>query len=566
MPIVLRVNVKRKEIRQEQFKKEYRYFGGRGLIAKFMQDEVDPTCDPLGADNKLILCTGILAGSNIPSAHRLSVGAKSPLTGGIKEANVGGTAAFSMARHNIKMIVLEDLPAENAPWQILRIKANGEAELITADQYSGLNNYALVEKLKERFGDKISSVSIGRAGEWRYKNSSLQVTDFTTGHPCRSAARGGLGAVMGAKKIKAVFLEESSSPHTFPYHNQEQVRITRKKLVDNTLSNPARAWVMKIGTPALVDRMGATGFMPVRNYSGEIFERLEEISTQAFFKRLAIGGGKNGIPCQPGCILRCSNRLNDSEGKMVTSALEYETIALCGANCDIADMETIVQMDRLCDDLGIDTIETGATIGVCMDTGKIPWGDSEAALGLIKEMMDGTEFGRLLGQGTAAVGAALGAQRIPAVKGQSMSGYDSRNIKGVGVTYATSPMGADHTAGLTMQAGLDPLQKTGQVDASIKAQINSACQDNFTCMFGWGDVAQPDILPNIMTGMYGGEWDMDKLLNIGKVTLQLEVAFNKAAGLTAADDNLPDFFKTIPSPATGSVFDVDEDDLAALEF
>ena len=324
---------------------------------------------------------------------------------------------------------------------------------------------------------------------------------------------------------------------------------------------------MKIGTPALVDRMGATGFMPVRNFSGEIFERLEKISTQVYLKRLEVGGGKHGLPCQPGCILRCAGRINDSEGNIITSGLEYETIALCGANCDIADMETIIQIDRLCDDLGVDTIETGVTIGVCMEAGKIPWGDSKAALGLIHEMMEGTEFGRLLGQGAAVVGAALGVKRIPTVKGQAMSGYDSRNIKGVGVTYATSPMGADHTAGLTMMYGLDPLQKEGQVDASIKAQISSACQDNFVCMFGWGDFTQPDILPNFMKGMYGGDWDMDKIMEIGENTLKLEVAFNKAAGFTEADNKLPDFFKTIPSPATGSVFDIDEQDLAtALEF
>ncbi|NLZ39577.1 MAG: aldehyde ferredoxin oxidoreductase [Firmicutes bacterium] len=562
MSRVIRVNVKNKEISQEQLREEYRFFGGRGLIAKIMTDEVDPSCDPLGAGNKLILCTGLLAGSNIPTAHRLSVGGKSPLTGGIKEANSGGTAAYAIARHGIKAIILEDLPAENDPWQILRIKADGKPELIPADQYVGLNNYALVEKLKERFGNKTSCITIGRAGEWLYRNSSLQVTDFSVGYPTRSAARGGLGAIMGSKKIKAIIIEESSSPHSFPYHDKELVQETRKKLVQNTLNNPARQWVMTVGTPALVDRMGATGFMPVRNFSGEIFEKLENISTQVYLKRVEVGGGKNSLPCQPGCILRCSGRINDSEGNFVTSGLEYETIALCGANCDIDDMETIIQIDRLCDDLGVDTIETGVTIGICMEAGKIPWGDSEAALSLIREMMEGTELGRLLGQGAAKVGAAFGVKRIPAVKGQAMSGYDSRNIKGVGVTYATSPMGADHTAGLTMQFGLDPLQKEGQVDASIKAQISSACQDNFVCMFGWGDFTQPDILPNIMKGLYGGDWDMDKIMEIGKETLKLEVAFNKAAGFTEEDNKLPEFFRTMPSPATGSVFDIDKEDLA----
>lgn len=557
MAKVYRINLKTGSIMREELKEDYRLLGGRSLISRVMTDEVEPTCDPLGAGNKLIICTSLLAGTTIPAAHRLSVGGKSPLTGGIKEANVGGTAATMLARHDIKMLIFEDLPA-SGDWQLLKIGVDATPELVSVSDLVGLNNYALVDKLKERYGDKISVISIGTAGEMQYRNSTLQVIDAATGYPSRAAARGGLGAVMGSKKLKAIVVERAETPHGFPYTDKERFDAARKKLVDVTINNEGMAWLREIGTPAIPDLTGSLAILPYRNFSGGFNKDVGKIGAEAFLDKLKAGGGKSGEACQAGCVIHCSNRYNTSDGEYLTSALEYETIALCGSNCDINDLDTIARIDRLCDDFGLDTIETGATLAVCMEAGKIPWGDGEAAIGLIEEMKKGTDLGKILGQGTQAAGEALGAKRIPAVKGQGLAGYEPRNIKGTGVTFATSPMGGDHTAGLTLEAPVDHLSPLGQAAVSAMMQVMSATADSMMCLFGWFSIISeaPQIMPEIMTGLYGGAWDFDKILDIGRQCVMREKAFNTAAGLTRKDDRLPEFFLTEKSPATGSVFDI----------
>jgi aldehyde:ferredoxin oxidoreductase len=171
-------------------------------------------------------------------------------------------------------------------------------------------------------------------------------------------------------------------------------------------------------------------------------------------------------------------------------------------------------------------------------------------------MMEGTELGRLLGQGTMATGKALGVKRIPVVKGQALSGYEPRNLKGTGVTYATSPMGADHTAGLTLEAPLDPLNPLGQAAVSSMLQPIFAAADSLMCLFAWFAAASPDTIPELLAGVYGGEWDFNKVIDIGRQSVLREKAFNTAAGFKPEDDRLPDFFTTDKAPATGSVFDI----------
>ncbi len=555
MAKVYRINCKTNKIVQENLKEEHQLLGGRSLISKVLGDEVDPTCDPLGAENKLIICTSLLAGSTVPGAHRLSAGGKSPLTGGIKEANSGGTAATYLARHNIKMIIFEDSP-ESAEWKLLRIAKDGTPELVQANNYAGLDNYSLVKNLKENYGSDISAITIGLAGERQYRNSTMQIIDFATGFPSRAAARGGLGAVMGSKKIKAIVIEKSAQPYSFKYADKERFDTARKEFAHLAATNEGMTWLREIGTPALPDITGATAILPFRNFSGRFNDKLDSIGAEAFKGKLKASGGKSGVPCQAGCVIHCSNHYHDKNGEYLTSALEYETIALCGSNCDISDLDVIARMDRMCDELGIDTIETGATIAVCMEAGKIPWGDGEAAVGLIEEMKEGTEFGELMGQGTLATGQALGVKRIPTVKSQAMAAYDPRNLKGTGVTFATSPMGADHTAGLTLEAPIDPLSPLGQAAVSAMLQPVLATADSTMCLFAWFSAATPEIIPELMTGMYGGEWDMDKVTDIGRKSVIREKDFNTKAGFGPEDDRLPDFFLKEKSPATGAVFDI----------
>lgn len=565
----IRVNSRTGEIKNEEFRNDYRLFGNRGLVAKVMTDEVNPKCDPLGPENKVIICTGLLAGTAVPTAHRLSVGGKSPLTGTIKEANVGGTVGTFLGQHGIKMVIFEDQPADGK-WRILTIGKKGDATLIPADEYAGLNNYALTEKLYSRYGKDIAVLSIGTAGERGYRNSSLQSTDYSTGHPARAAARGGLGAVLGSKKIKAVIIEKPARKQEIEYADKERFKEAQKRftLLNSAKENPASRNMATYGTVQIIDITSKEGIMPVRNFNGDFFppKKLKNIKSDAWLRKMDENNGKRGIPCQPGCVVKCSNAYYNSKGEFVTAGLEYETAVLGGPNCDIDDWDYIAEFDRICDDLGIDTIETGATIAVCMEAGKIPWGDTKAALGLLKEMEKGTEFGNLMGQGTEAVGKNLGVKRIPTAKGQAMAAYDPRALKGTGVTYATSPMGADHTAGATLfPAGKEQTSKGGMVAISGMVQNMMAMCDNLVCLFAFGGLmADTTVGPAMLAGIYGGEWDFGRMMGIGAQTIAMEDAFNREAGFTEKDNRLPDFFYTEFAPATGAVFDISSEEMVGI--
>jgi aldehyde:ferredoxin oxidoreductase len=567
MTKVIRVNTRTGRTTSEEFKKEYQFFGNRGLIAKVMTDEVNPKCDPLGKENKLIMSTGIFAGTPLSTANRLSVGGKSPLTGTIKETNVGGNVGYMLIQHGIRLLIFEDIPGGN-DWKMLVIDKSGKAELVPAGEYAGLNNYALVEKLKGKYGKNIAVASIGLAGERGYLNSSVQITDASTGYPSRAAARGGMGAVMGAKRIKAVVVQPAVSRYAFEYADKNKFDAANKRLNSFLLAETSPMGALaKFGTISFVANTASMGIIPVRNYSGELFDskRLDKLSGPAVLKKQEKRGGKNGLACQPGCLIRCNATYNDSKGNYLADGVEYETIAMCGTNCDIDDIDTIAKISYMCDDLGLDTIETGATIGVCMEAGKIPWGDKKGALNLVKEMVKGTEFGNLMGKGTAAVGIALGVKRIPVVKGQSLSGYEPRNAPVTGVTFATTPMGADHTAGVMMMPNADLMPKLARLSMSNMMQGNMATCDNIMCMYAFmSTMGDPTILPDLFSGAFGGEWDAGKITNIGRQTINMEREFNKAAGFTQKDDCLPDFFYKEVAPSTGAIFDLTSEDMASI--
>lgn len=559
----LRVKMDTKSIAYEGVKEDYELFGGRGLIAKLLNDEVDPKCDALGPGNKLIICGGLLNGTAAPSSGRLSIGGKSPLTGTIKEANAGGVAAQMLAKLGLKAIIVEDKPAESE-WFILRIDKNS-AELLPADKYVGLNNYALAAQLKEDYGAKIGIISIGGAGEKGYRNSSVQVID-TSGYPCRAAARGGLGAVMGSKGLKAVVLDVTG-PADSKYADKEKFLAASRKYAEGIKAHPISGQLMgTLGTAVLVNMSNGLGILPVNNFSDGRWDQAENVSGEKLAEIQSARGGKVGHACHPGCVISCSNIYNDENGKHITSGFEYETIALVGPNCGISSLDTIAMIDRMCDDFGIDTMETGCTLAVCMEAGRIAFGDGVGAIKLVQEMVDGTDFGKVLGQGTEFTGKYLGVKRIPTVKGQSLAGYDPRGLKGTGVTYATSPMGSDHTAGNALgNPAVDPFKKDGQVELSTNLQVGMATFDCLgMCIFSGfctEDPANVGYLIEMLAGKFGGEWDPDKVFGMGVQTIALEKKFNNAAGFTPEDDKLPDFMYHEVLPSTGTVFDVTEDEM-----
>lgn len=559
----LRINMYKKSFSWENVQEEYEYFGGRGLIAKILISEINPACDPLGPENKLIVCPGLLTGTIAPSSGRLSIGGKSPLTGTIKEANAGGIAAQQLAKLDIKAIIIEGQP-EKKDWYILNISRES-IELLPGEKYVGMNNYQINVELQEEYGDHVGIISIGGAGERGYKNSSIQVTG-TNKYPSRAAARGGLGALMGSKGLKAIILDVKG-PATVQYNDKDQFTTAARNYIQGIKENTVSGQAMPaLGTAVLVNMVNAMGALTTRNYSSGRFEDAESISGEKLAELQSKRGGKVGHACHPGCAINCSNIYNNEKGEYLTSGMEYETIALVGANCGIKSLDTIATIDRMCDDFGLDTMDTGITIGICMEAGKLSFGDDKGAIALVQEMIDGTEFGRILGQGPEYTGKKFGVKRIPTVKGQGMAGYDPRALKGTGVTYATCPMGADHTAGNALgDPSVDPTKKEDQVALSTNLQVGMATFDNLgMCIFTGFCTADPknvSYLLGMMIARFGGEWTPDKLFGLGVQTIALEKQFNKAAGFTDKDNRLPDFVYKEPLSPSNAVFDFTDEEL-----
>ena len=289
----------------------------------------------------------------------------------------------------------------------------------------------------------------------------------------------------GFQKLKAVVLTDTR-PAEISYANKERFLDAAKGYIQGIKANPLSGQALPaLGTAVLVNAVSAIGALPTKNYSSGNFAEAENISGENLVKIQSERGGKLGHTCQPGCPIGCSNIYVDEKGEYITSGLEYETIAMNGSNCAISSLDTLAKINWLCDDFGLDTIETGATMAVCMEAGKIPFGDEKGILMLIQEMIDGTEFGKVLGQGTEYTAKKLGVKRVPTVKGQSLAAYDPRALKGTGVTYATSPMGADHTCGNSIgNAAVIPHKKEGQVELSTTLQVGMATFDSLgMCIF-----------------------------------------------------------------------------------
>jgi aldehyde:ferredoxin oxidoreductase len=562
MSIVIRIDRKDLTANFEAVPDEWERLGGRAITSDLINREVDPNCDPLGPGNKLVIAPGLLSGTTAPCSGRISVGAKSPLTGGIKESNAGGTAARAMARLGIKALVIENIPAKKE-LQILYVCKDGVGFYSAAD-IADKGTYESMAALRQRFGTKCAILCIGQAGERLMHAASIAI-NTTEGYPSRHCGRGGMGAVMGSKGLKAIVFDDANvekEVHNCQPNDPEAYSAFSKAWAKTLIDT--KKILTRFGTSFLVDAVNRLGAMPTRNYSTGQFDRVQGISSETLESTVLSRGGRMGHPCMPGCVIRCSNIYHDAEGNYLTSGLEYETIALMGANLDIDDYDFIATMDRMCDDFGVDTMEIGTALGTAMEAGMIPFGDKEKAMDLLRQLGDGTPLGAVLGQGAATFGKNAGCARIPGAKGQALAAYDPRAFKGNGVTYATSPMGGDHTAG-NMLAGRgkwrgveDTLQSEGQIDASIDVQLMTTVLDSLGFCIFTGPVPETmDWIGKILTATFGETILPEDLLSIGRKTLETEVAFNVRAGLGMNTNRISEFFYHEPLAPNNTVFDVD---------
>ncbi|MEJ5300657.1 MAG: aldehyde ferredoxin oxidoreductase C-terminal domain-containing protein [Thermodesulforhabdaceae bacterium] len=549
---------------------EYAGLGGRALTSAIVSKEVPPDCHPLSADNKLVIAPGLLSGTAGSMTGRISVGCKSPLTGTIKESNAGGQPAQVLARLGYAAIVLEGKPQQDKLYKIFINKDGIKVE--PADDLRGLPNYDLIEKVKAQYGDKIACISIGTAGEMKLSAASIACTDPEL-RPTRHCGRGGVGAVMGSKGVKVIILDDTGMKMREPA-DPEGFKDANRRWVEALRAHPVTGkGLPAYGTNVLTTIIDEAGAYPTYNFREGRFKGAAKISGEELAKREKERGGNPTHGCHRGCVIRCSGIYHDKDGRYLTKQPEYETVWAHGGHCGIDDLDAIAMMDFLEDNYGLDTIETGATLGIAMEAGLIPFGDAQGAINLVHEIGKGTHLGRILGNGAAVTAKVFGVDRVPVVKGQAFPAYDPRAAQGIGVTYATSPMGADHTAGYAITANIlksggfvDPLKPEGQVELSRNLQIATATIDSLgLCLFvAFAILDKPeafDAAIDMINSFCGWKWTKDDFVEYGKQVLRWELDFNRRAGFGPQHDRLPKFFRTEPLPPHNTVFQVPDEEL-----
>lgn len=546
---LIRVDMTEHTVSIEAYPDAWKLLGGRALSAKILLDECDPNCDPLGPDNLLVLAPGVLAGSTAPTSGRLSVGGKSPLTGGIKEANVGGNPGQDLMKLGYRCIIVTGQPKDPERRYALEVTGDG-VQLVDADEHKGKWNYALIEDLAKTYSKTTSFISIGPAGEMRLKGASVACTDTEKDrHPARHAGRGGLGAVMGSKGLKYVAVDAARIPGRKPV--DKGFYALGKKYTKTYIAGPGQEPFPKWGTSTGVEEANQLYTFPHKNRtegrSPDVYTLDGMRIVESFEER---GGGMHN--CMTGCIVRCSNIVHDAEGNYKTSALEFETLTLLGSNCGIASWEDVADLDRLCDEIGVDTIETGAALAIYMDSGGLEFGDAEGAKRILHEIAEGTELGRAIGDGALAIGRKRKHHRVATVKGQALPAWDPRPLKAAGVTYCTSAMGADHTAGLVIEPG-QPYEEA--VRASQDSQIlNAVIDSSGFCQFLMTNL---DEVREFYGLFYGEEVTREQIADLGWQCLEDEWEFNRRAGFGKDDDLMPDCMKQDPIGPTKLVWDMD---------
>jgi aldehyde:ferredoxin oxidoreductase len=574
MERILRIDMTDRTATFEPVPEKYKGRAGRWLTSSIVHDEVPATCHPLGPNNKLVFSPGIVTGTASPTSARISVGGKSPLTGGIKEANAGTGWGRRLANLGIRAIVVEGQASEG--FWLAHITCKG-VTFEPADAWTGEKLSAVYPTVFDRFGGEtdVDVCSIGVAGEHRMAAAGVCFND-QNGRPSRYAGRGGLGAVMGSKGLKFLVVDDRGGPGVKPIDLSLFDAGRRKMaaaLTEHAITKPEGA-LNSYGTAVLVNIINEAGALPTRNFREGRFDGAAKIAGEAIFdgNKKRTGSTLYNHACSPGCIIRCSNTWHRKDGTEHTSCIEYESAWALGANCGIANLDHVAELNQLCNEYGLDTIEIGGTIAVAMEGGLAEFGDGKRAIALLNEIGKGTPLGKVLGAGAAVTGKTFGVHRVPQVKGQNMPAYEPRAIKGIGMTYAISTMGADHTSGYTIapeilgvSGKLDPLNPD-KAELARNFQYATAFIDSTGhCLFiafAILDIASGfQGMIDECNGMLGTAWTADDVGRIGKEIIDLERDFNRRAGFTPADDRLPEFMTYEKLPPHNVVWDVADAEL-----
>jgi aldehyde:ferredoxin oxidoreductase len=433
---ILRINLtKRKAVTQEfDSKFALNWLGGRGFAAKILWDELKPGTDALSPENKLIFVTGPLTGFSLPSSGKLVVAAKSPLTGGYGDGNVGTWACVMMRKAGYDAIVMEG-KAEKPT--ILRVE-DAKTEFLDAEDYWGLGVFETEKKLKQKYGDVTGVVTIGKAGENMVKFANVVSQEG------RGGGRPGMGAVMGSKNLKAVAIKGTKD---LPADNPEELKKLGLDGYNDVLAKPNYEFWKRQGTMSTLEWSQENSVLPTHNFREGIFDQADAIGGFAMEK---IKVSQRGCPQ---CNMTCGNVVKDSAG--MPSELDYENVTLLGSDIGIGDLKKVATLNRLADDYGVDTISLGNVIGFAMEASekklinyKIGWGDFEKAKALAEDIVNKRgKMGAMLAEGVRYASEKIGKDSkkwAMHVKGLEVSAYDCHTTPAMALAYGTAASGAHH--------------------------------------------------------------------------------------------------------------------------
>ena len=559
----LRINTETGETRIETSEATEYLLGGRTLSSRMVSREVNAACEPLGKNNKLFFCTGAMSGTTVSSSDRLSIGGKSPLTGGIKESNAGGIVGTRMAQQDFRCIVLEGAPSAHSDWKIV-VVGKDRKELIDGEFLAGKGVYEKSDLLSEKFGADAGCITIGPAAEHLLPTAGIACSD-PHGVCSRYAGRGGLGSVMASKRIIAIVILNDGEVKT-EFADKQAFQEGAKKIVKLLRENPVSSKFTKYGTAAMVDICQSLKVLPTRNFTRGTMADAEKINALTLYDTIQERGGegKTQHACMKPCAIQCSNVYPNEDGSILCSPVEYETMALMGSNLCLKNLDTIAKMNRIANDAGVDTLDCGAAIGVAMEAGLAEFGDGDAAIRLMEEIRNVTPLGRILGSGCKIAARVLGVRHAPHVLGQAIPAYEPRGSKGMAMTYLSNPMGADHTFGFTLRDEEVPTSKEGKVELSKKFQVIGSRMDAMgMCNFVRYSV-RDDMTPllDLIKARYDVDISETEFDDYVKETLRIEHQFNTDAGITALDYRFSESFYEEVQPDTGEIMDITDEESA----
>jgi len=565
---VLRVNLSSGKISKESINEDLikRYLGGRGLATKYISMEIDPKVDPLSPENKLIFANGLLTGTLAPTGGRYMVVTKGPLTGTIASSNSGGFFGAELSHAGYMLLIVEG--KAKSPVYI-SIK-DDEVKINDAFEMWGMNTHQVTDTILEKFGESKAKVAcIGPAGE------KLSIVACIINDKNRAAGRTGVGAVMGSKNLKAVVVKGTAK---IEFQDKEKFMGVVKSDIETIRNNSVTGeGLPKLGTKVLDSIINQNGLYPIKNFQFVTFNKIDEVNGEALVEK---GYLKKNVACYA-CPIGCGRKVTLPNGK-TGEGPEYETGWVYGADCGVDDLIAITEASFLCNELGLDTISAGATIACAMELyekGYIPkedlqkgpelnFGSSEAVVYYTKAMGMREGFGDKLAEGSFRLASAYGHPELSmSVKKQELPAYDPRGVQGQALAYATSNRGGCHVRGymispeiIGLPEKLDPQALEGKAQwVKIFQDLTALIDSSGLCLFSSFALGAGDY-KDLINAVTGYNFATEEILGIGERIWNLERKFNLDAGISPAEDKLPDRFnEPLPDgPQKGAVVHLDK--------